>query len=164
MLQRCAKGVKNEQPTAARGISEAPLPAWEQARHPLRDLCQRLCVRCSAEPSPCSDQPFSTSLPFLRGLCSPPKMHYTGLVLLDGVSTSSIRLVSPPLLSRAGNETASLLDTVSVVQRSPAHQGWRLGSRPGKHGTYPQPFRRISKRSGINCSPASNSLIDVISN
>lgn len=79
-------------------------------------------------------------------------------------STSSIRLISPPLLSRAGNETASLLDRMLVVQRSPAHQGSRLRSCPGKHNTYPQPFCRISKWSGINCSPASNSLIDVISN
>lgn len=52
----------------------------------FKDLCQQLCALCSAEPSPCSDQPLSTTSAFLRGLCSPPKMHYAGLVLLDGVN------------------------------------------------------------------------------
>lgn len=85
ILQRCAEGVKNEEPTAARGIGEAPLPAQEQTRLLPRDLCQRLRARCSAEPSPCSDQPLSTSSPFLRGLCSPKKC-IAHLVLLDGIN------------------------------------------------------------------------------
>lgn len=114
ILQRCAEGVKNEQPTADRGIGEAPLPAQEQARLLPRDLCQRLRARCSAEPSPCSDQPLSTSSPFLRGLCSPKKCNTHALCCWMG-STSSIRLISPPLLSRVGNETASLLAPVPVV-------------------------------------------------
>jgi len=70
ILQHCVKGVKYEQHTAVRVICEASLPAQEQARPPPRDLCQQLCARCSAEPSPCSDQPLSTNSPFLQGLCS----------------------------------------------------------------------------------------------
>lgn len=152
LQQHC--GINNKPPTTTLwGFAACP-GAGEAS---LRDLCQQLCAQGS-------DQTLcQVHLSYRACVPTQNALYRTCMCGYDWRSTSSIKIISFPLLShsRAGNESTELLDTVLVVQGSPAHRVWES---PGKHSTYPQPCCRISKWSGINCSPASNSLIDVISN